>query len=398
MKKTNRELKKSGPRRGQNKDTYKTKASNNNSNSGSGILPQCCYRQNGTVLAQDCNNCTRPGLYCSNCPPPVSESSSKTNIERRLSNVIKRNISEMAFELTEEKKCNAQKNGNSECAEGQWCNGYGAKGGKCEDIPDWGMVSGGNGKGKGKHKLDVRYKSDRLPISKAASKHIVKSLKEDLLTERKWCWWRSNMEDQGGNKCEKSRNLDFSNEDCQTRAHCLGPDGENVVQTNNGGIKTRGKKLRQAKEASKHLIKIKESELINLVKRTLLNEEVECEKHSDCKDTCNRAKCGGGECYIPWGSDPCVPSMTTGKGETKTFSGPWSDVANIVRQAKAAGGFNNMSEHEVLLWIRDEMEGGPGVGQKKACQGANQFGGGRCCLTLGWKKVGLKCTIGKMKK
>jgi len=48
----------------------KRKSSNgNNSNSGSGVLPICCYRPNGTVLARNCNNCTRPGFYCANCPP-----------------------------------------------------------------------------------------------------------------------------------------------------------------------------------------------------------------------------------------------------------------------------------------------------------------------------------------
>ena len=72
------------PARRAPKDISKTKASNNNSNSGSGsgILPQCCYRPDGTIMYQHCNNCpTRPGFYCANCPPPVSESSSETKRE-----------------------------------------------------------------------------------------------------------------------------------------------------------------------------------------------------------------------------------------------------------------------------------------------------------------------------
>jgi len=70
------------PARRAPKDISKTKASNNDSNSGSGILPQCCYRPDGTIMYQHCNNCpTRPGFYCANCPPPVSESLIKNNLK-----------------------------------------------------------------------------------------------------------------------------------------------------------------------------------------------------------------------------------------------------------------------------------------------------------------------------
>ena len=55
------------------KDTIRRK-SNNNSNSGSGILPICCYRPDNTIMYQHCNSCPthRPGFYCANCPPPAS--------------------------------------------------------------------------------------------------------------------------------------------------------------------------------------------------------------------------------------------------------------------------------------------------------------------------------------
>jgi hypothetical protein len=68
------------------KGTYKAKVSDNGTNSGggSGILPQCCYRPNGTVMAQNCNACpTRPGFYCDNCPPPVSEGNGNVNEQDR---------------------------------------------------------------------------------------------------------------------------------------------------------------------------------------------------------------------------------------------------------------------------------------------------------------------------
>ena len=82
---------------------------------------------------------------------------------------------------------------------------------------------------------------------------------KNLLTEeKKWCWWRSNMEKEGGNKCEKERkHSSMSNEDCQTRRRCLGPDGEFAPPSTGGGVKTQGKKdrMKYSKDASKNIVK-----------------------------------------------------------------------------------------------------------------------------------------------
>ena len=443
----------------------------------------------------------------------------KTNKEIQLNNIIKRNISEISSELTEEKwigaDCNG-KNGNDGCPKGSFCSGMPTrKAGTCQSS---GMVSNTGGKGKGRKRRSHKF-NDRLPYSKDASKNIVKSLKEELLTERKWCWWRSNMQDQGGNKCEKSRNLDFSNEDCQTRARCLGPNGDNVVRPNNDGIKARdikvrdikasdiktyGKKLRRAKEASKH-ITMKESDLINIIRRqinesSLLTEGKKCDNSGGCdagstctsvgrgaqgyccdaeekssrdswrncagggmlapggpgktrggksttskpggkdrdysstevseseliniiKRTINESSllveaegCGsardnkfcsdatsgrgtckgnGGECYIPEGGmlAPGGPGKTRGEGGAKsptTIRGGWSNMSNIISAAERKGKLGDNTAFSVLNSISKLPIGPddtPDTGRAR-CGEINDFGGDRFCFTPdleGWK-------------
>ena len=203
--------------------------------------------------------------------------------------------------LNENKKC-YRKNLNADASLKGWKRCGCSRGGGCKaEGPDWGpgmVVSGGDG--------NVVKGGDKTKYPKAASKHITmkesdlinivrRVIKEDMVCtgdedcetggprarcikgkcghgeprdggKRKYCWWRSDMQDQGGNKCEKLKKSEYENEDCQTRAHCLGPNGTKSGETPQGGgkpkgVKTYGKNLRQAKEVSKH-ITMKESKEI----------------------------------------------------------------------------------------------------------------------------------------
>ena len=200
--------------------------------------------------------------------------------------------------LNENKKC-YRKNLNADASLKGWKRCGCSRGGGCKaEGPDWGpgmVVSGGEG--------NVVKGGDKTKYPKAASKHITmkesdlinivrRVIKEDKVCTddidcetggprarclpsgkcghgeprdggkngKKYCWWRSDMQDKGGNKCEKmKRDKSISDSDCQSRARCLGPNGGSVKQPNNGG-----KKLTQAKEVSKY-ITMKESKEIEEV-------------------------------------------------------------------------------------------------------------------------------------
>tara|TARA_R110000824_G_scaffold95901_3_gene230199 strand:- start:5171 stop:6190 length:1020 start_codon:yes stop_codon:yes gene_type:complete len=76
-------LQKKKPSISRPEDAPKGRTVDDNSNGGSGVLPICCYRPDNTIMHQHCNSCPthRPGFYCANCPPPLSESLIKNNLK-----------------------------------------------------------------------------------------------------------------------------------------------------------------------------------------------------------------------------------------------------------------------------------------------------------------------------
>lgn len=361
-----------------------------------------------------------------------------------------------AREMREEKKrigsdCNGAR-GNDGCPEGSFCSGMPMRRpGKCQSG---GMVSHDGGKGKG-----GKRRNDRLKYSKEASKYI--KLKESdlkkvitrtmnesmLLNERKYCWWRTGSPKSEGDLCGRSENHDIPKSQCQSRARCLSkngtsvrpPDGVTIITGDKTKTSktTRGKKttglksrLKHSKEASKHIMKLKETDLINIIKRTinessLLVEAEECgsaDKNRQCSDSTNgRGTCKGnaGECYIPHelrhdqhvvGGD-CGPGETMGArgcvctnpklcGEkidrmpqSVTAGGSWSNLTSEIKNLITNNPELDMDPRDILRIMQSEvrnLQDDPSddpVG-KKRCGGINDFGGDKWCFTpdhKGWK-------------
>ena len=65
-----------------------------------------------------------------------------------------------------------------------------------------------------------------------------------------------------------------------------------------------------------------------------------CLSDSDCYDACGRAKCGGGECYIPWNAEPCIYGSTD--NIVRPIDGPGRnlkrDNRDYIVEQKTAGG------------------------------------------------------------
>ena len=361
-------------------------------------------------------------------------------------------------EMREEKKrigsdCNGAR-GNDGCPEGSFCSGMPMRRpGKCQSG---GMVSDGGGKGKGS-----KRRKDRLKYSKEASKYI--KLKESdlkkvitrtmnesmLLNEGKYCWWRTGSPKSEGDLCGRSENHDIPKSQCQTRRRCLSkngtsvrkPDGVTIItgdktKTNKTtrGKKTTGLKsrLKHSKEASKHIMKLKETDLINIIKRTI-NESsllVEAEgcgsafKNKQCSDsTSGRGTCKGnaGDCYIPHpkgygkivAGDDCGPGEVMGArgcvctnpklcGEkdrmtqSVTATGNWGNLTSEIKNLITKNPELDMDPRDILSIMQSEVRNlqndpsddpvGP-VG-KQRCGAINDFGGDDYCLNVdhkGWK-------------
>ena len=219
------------------------------------------------------------------------------------------------MEMSEEKKCNARK-GNSECGKGQWCNGYGAGGGTCEDNPTWGKSGGG--------------------------------------------------------------------------------------------------KTKQTKQSSKHVMKLKESDLINIVRKTinessLLVEAEGCgseQANTHCSQaTSGRGTCKGnnGECYIPHdgkmekgdcgagekiGTDgTCICTNVKLCGKEVTMNGTWESLGSVVKNAVKGNlrgsGINEQDILNVLKGVNDlETDDGDEPTGRKRCGDINEFGGDRFCAKV----------------
>ena len=143
------------------------------------------------------------------------------------------------------------------------------------------------------------------------------------------------MEMNEGKKIGDDCNGARGNDGCPSGSFCSGMPLKKAgkcqgkVSDTGGKDKGRKRKTKYAKQASKHVMKLKESDLINIIKRTL-NESsllVEAEgcgsasKNKHCSEsTSGRGTCkgNGGECYIPHvlGNDgKTVGGRDCGRGE-----------------------------------------------------------------------------------
>ena len=151
------------------------------------------------------------------------------------------------------------------------------------------------------------------------------------------------------------------------------------------------------KEASKH-ITMKESELINIIKRTINESKLLLEKNR-CKSDNN---CETGEMcrdYSGDGQKRCEDkppyeggkSSNGNKGGTKsqtTISGSWSNISSVLSTSEKSGKLGNNTAFEVLDSIKNLQVGPEDTPTGKArCGNVNDFGGDNYCFTpdhKGW--------------